>query len=82
MKKQRQEITDFRIVVEGDREREEGTQRSPFRTINLHFILKGKNLDADKVDRAVQLSMEKYCSATAQFEGTATITHSVSIEEE
>jgi putative redox protein len=82
MKKQRQEITDFRIVAEGDREKEEGTQRSPYRTINLHFTLKGKNLDADKVDRAVQLSMEKYCSATAQFEGTATITHSVSIEEE
>ncbi|TDB67978.1 OsmC family protein [Arundinibacter roseus] len=82
MKKQRQEVTDFRIVAEGDRVKEDGTQRSPYRTINLHFILKGKNLDADKVDRAVQLSMEKYCSATAQFESSATITHSVTVETE
>lgn len=81
MKKQRLEVTDFRIVAEGDREKEEGTHRKPYRKINLHFILKGKDLDPDKVDRAVQLSMEKYCSATAQFESTALITHSVTIEE-
>lgn len=79
LKKQRQEVTDFRIVADGDREKEEGTQRKPYRTINLHFILQGKDLDMDKVDRAIQLSMEKYCSATAQFEGTAEITHSVEI---
>mgnify|MGYP000436277665 CR=1 FL=1 len=81
MKKQRQEITSFRIVAEGERVKEDATQRTPYRSINLHFILKGTNLDATKVDRAVQLSMEKYCSATAQFESTATITHSVTVEE-
>jgi putative redox protein len=80
MKKQRQEVTDFRVLAEGDRVKEETTQRTPYRTINLHFMLKGKGLDSSKVDRAIQLSMEKYCSATAQFEGTATITHSVTIE--
>lgn len=80
LKKQRQEITDFRIVAEGDRVKEEDTQRTPYRTINLDFILKGNNLDPAKVERAVQLSMEKYCSATAQFETTATITHRVTIE--
>ncbi len=80
LKKQRQDVTEFRIVAEGDREQEEGTLRKPYRTINLNFILKGKNLEADKVDRAIQLSMEKYCSATAQFEGSATITHSVTLE--
>ena len=80
MKKQRQEITDFRIVAEGDREQEKGTLRKPYNSINLHFILKGNNLDTDKVERALQLSMEKYCSATAQFEGSANITHSVTVE--
>lgn len=80
MKKQRQEITSFRIVAEGERVKEEDTQRTPYRTINLNFILKGSNLDAGKVNRAVQLSMEKYCSATAQLESTAQITHSVTIE--
>ena len=79
LKKQRQEVTDFRIVAEGEREKEESTQRKPYRRINLHFILKGQDLDTDKVGRAIQLSMEKYCSATAQFEGTAEITHSVEV---
>ncbi len=82
LKKQRQDVTDFRIIAEGEREQEEGTMRKPFRSINLHFVLTGNDLDQDKVDRAVQLSMEKYCSATAQFESSAKITHSVEINEE
>ncbi|MEZ4904343.1 MAG: OsmC family protein [Spirosomataceae bacterium] len=79
LKKQRQEVLDFRISVEGDRIEEEGTKRSPFRKVHIHYFFKG-NLDADKVERAVQLSMEKYCSATAQFEALAKITHSITIE--
>ncbi|GAB3166300.1 OsmC family protein [Telluribacter humicola] len=82
LKKQRQQITDFRIVAEGDREKEPDTERKPYRTMNLHFKLKGVGLDEAKVARAVKLSMEKYCSATAQFESTTQITHQVSIEEE
>ncbi|WP_025762285.1 OsmC family protein [Dyadobacter tibetensis] len=79
LKKQRQEITDFRIVADGDRTEEEGTKRSPFRTIHLTFRLKGVDLDESKINRAINLSMEKYCSATAQLEALATITHSVEI---
>ncbi len=79
LKKQRQEVIGFRIVAEGEREQETGTMRKPFRAINLHFILEGNSLDHDKLDRAVKLSLEKYCSATAQFEASARITHSVEI---
>ncbi|WP_247235409.1 OsmC family protein [Telluribacter sp. SYSU D00476] len=81
LKKQRQQITDFRIVAEGDREKEADTERKPYRTMNLHFKLKGIGLDEAKVARAVKLSMEKYCSATAQFENTVEIGHQVTIEE-
>lgn len=79
LKKQRQEVLDFRISVEGDRVEEEDTKRSPFRKVHIHYFFKG-NLDPDKVQRAVQLSMEKYCSATAQFEALAEISHSITIE--
>jgi putative redox protein len=79
LKKQRQEILDFRISVEGDREKEEGTERSPFRKIHLHYFLKG-NIDPAKAERAVKMSMEKYCSATAQMEALAEITHEITIE--
>lgn len=81
LKKQRQQITDFRIVADGDRVEEEGTKRSPFRTIHLLFKITGVALDAAKIERAIALSMEKYCSATAQLEALATITHDVEISE-
>lgn len=79
LKKQRQEIADLQIEVSGNREKIEGTQMSPFRKINVHFAFKG-NLDAEKVEKAINLSMEKYCSATAQLSASAEITHSYSIE--
>ncbi|CAG4991752.1 Protein YhfA [Dyadobacter sp. CECT 9275] len=79
LKKQRQDITDFRIVAEGERVQEENTQRKPFRNIHLTFKFAGNALDENKINRAIALSMEKYCSATAQLEALATITHSVEI---
>lgn len=79
LKKQRQEITDFRIIADGDREQEPDTQRKPFRKIHLTFKFAGVNLDEAKIQRAIGLSMEKYCSATAQLEALATITYDVEI---
>jgi putative redox protein len=78
LKKQRQVIEDLKITVDGDREKIEGTEMTPFRKINVHFAFKG-DLDLAKVERAIKLSMEKYCSATAQLSPTAKITHSLSI---
>lgn len=78
LKKQRQVIEDLKLVIDGEREKIEGTEMSPFTKINIHFIFKG-NLDIKKVEKAIELSMEKYCSATAQFAPLATITHSVEI---
>lgn len=81
LKKQRQEVTDFRITLEGERIKEDNTERKPFRNIHIHFKLTGKNLDENKINRAISLSMEKYCSATAQLESLATITHECTITE-
>ncbi len=50
-----------------------------FTKIHLHFTVTGAGLDADKVGRAVRLSVEKYCSATATLGATAEITHEVEI---
>ena len=41
----------------------------------MHFIVKGRALSHDKVRRAIDLSIEKYCSATAMMAKTATVTH-------
>lgn len=79
LKKQRQEVTDFRISVDGDRIKEENTERKPFRKVVIQYKLKGPALDRAKVERAIQLSLEKYCSATAQFEPLADISYELEI---
>lgn len=81
LKKQKLEITDFRIIADGERVEEEGTKRSPFRKIHLTYKFTGRQLDAGKINRAISLSLEKYCSATAQLEALAEITHTVEITE-
>jgi putative redox protein len=76
LKKQRQVVEDFQIRVQGDREKIEGTEKTPFRQINIQFELSGQ-IDGSKALKAIQMSMDKYCSATAQLEPSATITHSL-----
>ena len=76
LKKQRQLIDDFQIRLSGTREKIEGTEKSPFRTINIQFELKGQ-IDGKKALKAIHMSMEKYCSATAQLEPSSQITHTL-----
>jgi putative redox protein len=53
-----------------------------FTRIEMKFTVRGRNLKRDAVERAVQLSHEKYCSATAMLAKTAEISHSVEIVED
>lgn len=76
LKKQKQPLEDIQVKVNGDRDPKEVP--SLFKKIHLHFILKG-NLEKEKVERAINLSMEKYCSVAKTLEKTATITHSYEI---
>ena len=78
LRKQKQEIDSFEIEVDGEREPVGIEGYSLFKTIEVHFILKGK-IDPDKADRAVKLSMEKYCSVTKTLEPTAAITYKVTL---
>ncbi len=71
LKKMKQEVEDIRIVVEGDRE--EGATPAPFVALRLRFILRGSNLVQKKVEQAVALSMEKYCSVSIMLEKSASI---------
>ncbi len=78
LKKQRQPLEDLKIEVTGEREQIEGTEMKPFKKINIHYRLFGQ-LDPAKVEKAIALSMDKYCSATAQLRPSAEITHSYEI---
>ena len=50
-----------------------------FTHIEMRFTVRGRKLKRDAIERAVQLSHEKYCSATAMLAKTARITHSVDL---
>jgi len=52
-----------------------------FRKIHLHYILKGKNLKEKDVNRAIELSEQKYCSVSATLRGVAEITWDFEIME-
>ena len=78
LKKQKQPVDDFQISISGEREKEK--EPSLFETIHIIFKLKGA-LDKSKVERAVALSMEKYCSVAKTLEKTAKITYSVVVNE-
>jgi len=72
LKRGREDITD--CVVEIDAARAE-TDPKVFTTIKLHYIITGNNVDSTKVERAIKLSAEKYCSASAMLGAVASITH-------
>ncbi len=76
LQKQKQKITDFRIHIDGDRE--PNVTPSIFTNIRLHYALSG-NLDEQKVKRAIDLSMDKYCSVTAILNKTAQLSYTFSI---
>jgi putative redox protein len=77
LKKQRQVISDFQITIDGEREADK--EPSLWKAIQIHFKLKGE-IDKEKAERAVQLSMDKYCSVSKTLEiAGASITYKVSV---
>ena len=78
LKKQRQPVTDCVVELEADRAE---TEPRVFTKIHLHYRVKGNGLDANKVRQAVELSKEKYCSATIMLAKTAAITYAITIDE-
>ena len=71
LKKMKQQVEDIKIVVEGDRE--DGATPAPFVGLRLRFILRGPNLEQKKVEQAVKLSIDKYCSVSVMLEKSASI---------
>tara|TARA_Y100001936_G_scaffold209202_2_gene215189 strand:+ start:2484 stop:2900 length:417 start_codon:yes stop_codon:yes gene_type:complete len=76
LKKGRQEILDCMVNIEAER-----TKKDPkvFTRIHYHFTLTGRNLNPKKVERAINLSAKKYCSASIMLGKTANISHNYEI---
>lgn len=76
LKKARQAITGCEVEVSGTRA---ATDPKVFTAIHLHFIVSGTDLSESHVQRAVQLSAEKYCSASIMLGKAATVSHDYEI---
>ncbi len=78
LKKSRQPVSDCEVELEAER-----ADREPkvFTRIHVHFIVSGKGLAEKKVATAVQLSAEKYCSASIMLGKAADISHDFEIRE-
>jgi len=79
LKRGREPVTD--CVVEIEAERAESDPKV-FTRIHLAYTLTGRALSPAKVERAIKLSKEKYCSASIMLGATATITHEWSVRSE
>lgn len=78
LKKARQPVDDCVVEIDADRAAQDP---KVFTRIRMHFIVKGKGLSRSHVERAINLSAEKYCSASIMLGKTAAITHDFEIVE-
>lgn len=78
LKKARQPVSGCEVAVKGERA---DTDPKVFTKIHLHFTVSGQGLSENQVKRAVDLSAEKYCSASIMLRQAAEITHSFEVKE-
>ncbi|MBK8452938.1 MAG: OsmC family protein [Thiofilum sp.] len=78
LQKSRQQVTDCHVELSAERA---SSDPKVFTKMHLHFVVTGKNLSPEKVERAIKLSAEKYCSASIMFSKTAEVTHDFEIIE-
>ena len=78
LKKMRQELTHCETKVNAERAND---HPKVFTDIHIQFLIKGNDLDSKKVEKAITLSAEKYCSASIMLGKTASISHDFEILE-
>jgi putative redox protein len=79
LKKSRQAVSDCYVELEAERAE---TDPKVFTKIHMHFVIKGKDIKPEAVEKAIKLSAEKYCSASIMLGATAAITHDFEVIQE
>lgn len=79
LRKKRQDVTGFEVQVEGTRADE---HPKVYTDIHVHFVVKGRNIDPAAVERAIELSRDRYCGAAATLRHTAEMTYTNEIIED
>src|SRR5690625_3270619 len=78
LKRGRHAVTDCQVKIQAERA---DTEPKVFTRIHFDFIVRGQDLPEQAVERAVKLSHEKYCSASAMLGKTAELSYGVTIEQ-
>jgi putative redox protein len=76
LKRQRQKLINLSVNADGQQLSDPPYQ---FTNIHMHYIVEGQDLNRQKIERAITLSEEKYCSVAATVKGVANLTHSFEI---
>lgn len=77
LSRQKQPLEDLHVEIEGE---QRAGYPASFRTMHLAFTAYGDALDDHKVERAVKLSVEKYCPVAKSLDPAIEVTWSVSVE--
>lgn len=79
LKKSRQAVSDCHVELDAERAE---TDPKVFTRIHMHFVVRGKDIKPEVVEKAIKLSAEKYCSASIMLGATAAITHDFEVIQE
>jgi putative redox protein len=79
LKKSRQAVSDCYVEIEAERAE---TDPKVFTKIHMHFVVKGRDIKPEAVEKAIKLSAEKYCSASIMLGATAAMTHDFEVVQE
>lgn len=79
LKKSRQAVTDCHVELTAERAE---TDPKVFTAIHMHFVITGRDIKSEAVEKAIKLSAEKYCSATIMLGATASVTHDFEVIQE
>jgi len=79
LRKKRQNVSGLEMNARGE---QRDDYPKTYKEVHVEYIVKGKGVQPEAVERAIQLSLDKYCSVGATIAGVGTITHSYRIVEE
>ena len=77
LKKQRQRVADVQVTVRGERDE---TPAKAFKAIKFHFVIQGE-IDESKLDRAISLALDKYCSVVKSLKENIKIDYTYAVNE-
>lgn len=79
LKKMREDVKDLEVIVKADKK---GESPAGFGSVHVEYIVTGRNLSMEKVEKAVALSEEKYCTVTGALREPTPVHHKITLREE